>query len=210
MFFLSSSSHRNLSHTLDTLRRHHHRESVSSDFASTATTTPLRQPFEHSVTTGNHKLHPPVLEDRVRVLEDHNLRLEDYISQLKDFTTSNGGGAQVPISNSNKSTPLVKYSNNSSSAHLTPRGSPYVRPERKYHYITVATTTPAHIGGNTQNSSKQQQLQQQSASSAAAMATGSPAQSSYVPISPAHQRMVLQPPALVRNKKSRYPATTLL
>ena len=90
------------------------------------------------------------------------------------------------------------------SAHLTPRGSHYAkRPERKYHYITLATGSPSHQTPSPSPSHSAANPHQ------ATMATGSPSHFQHVPkASPVHQRMVLRPPALVRNK-SHSPATLL-
>ena len=154
--------------------------------------TPQR---ENTVVVPGNKPHPPtgvptVLENRVQVLEDHNTRLEGCISQLKQIT-------------SNKGPPHSQSSTNGSPAHLTPRGSPYVRPERKYHYVTMTTPNPAN-----KTNASQYHATASTPQPAVSMATGAPAHSNYVPVSPAHQR--LQPPALVRNKYRNQVTTTLL
>ena len=97
-----------------------------------------------------------------------------------------------------------------SPAHRPHYGAPLVQRERKYHYIAAATGSPTHQKTSPSPSHHATNHHQ------AVMATGSsthqrtsPAHSHYVQMSsPAHQRMVLQPPALVRNK-SHSPATLL-
>lgn len=156
-----------------------------------------------------NKPHPPpqgatsALHGRVKVLEEHNTKLESYITQLKTITDT---GQHVDHTTSSNWSPSHQRAvgNSENSTHLTPRASPYAKRERKYHYITMATGSPSHNS----SSSPYTTTAATTTSRQATMATGNSTHSNYVPINPAQQR--IQPPALVRNSKTRSPAITLL
>ena len=81
------------------------------------------------------------------------------------------------------------------STHLQPPGNPFANRRRKYHYITIATGNPSHYRPSPSPSHVPAPNAHQ-----VAMATVSPTPPQHPPAPTHHQRMVLQPPALVRNK----------
>ena len=82
------------------------------------------------------------------------------------------------------------------STHLQPPANPFANRRRKYHYITIATGNPSHYRTSPSPSRVPAPGAHQ-----VTTATVSPTPPLYPPAPNAtHQRMVLQPPALVRNK----------